>query len=220
MTLRIWKIKRRRILMPAVLVVLLLSFGSTLPTHAAPPEAGAQFGSVDFQKIESGYTKKGDLDHQIQAFNQKLQTAFHQQMNSAMLTSDQQTELGKLLVKDAPTDADKARITALQAQSTHDAQELATLTQKKDLTDADHARMTALIQEQTAGQQALQDTGTQYADQVKQENDRLNAQLSDTVKAAIVSVASKRGLDVVFDSNVAIYTRNDITDDVLKVLNK
>ena len=40
------------------------------------------------------------------------------------------------------------------------------------------------------------------------------------MKEAIAAVAQQRGLAVVFDSKLALYTANDVTDDVLKRLNK
>lgn len=186
----------------------------------AAPGGPMQIGSVDLLKVSDGYTKKGGLDQQLQDMTQRLLARFQQQSNSAMLSKEQQTRLQTLLAKPGPSDAEKAEIAALQAQSTKDSQELATLQQKKDLTDADKARLTALTQQQQGGQQVLQEVSDSYTKQLDAEKVRLNAQLTEAVRAAIIAVAKDRKLDAVFTSEVAIFTTNDITDDVLKRLNK
>lgn len=208
-----------RIVLLTHLAALACAALPALPVLAAP--AGSlQIGSVDLQKVSDGYTKKGSLDQQLQDMNQRLLARFQQQTNSAMLSKDQQTRLQTLLAKPGPSDAEKAEIAALQAQSTKDSQELATLQQKKDLTDADKARLTALTQQQQGGQQVLQEVSDSYTKQLDAEKLRLNAQLTEAVRAAIIAVAKDRKLDAVFTSEVAIFTTNDITDDVLKRLNK
>lgn len=208
-----------RIVLLTHLAALACAALPALPVLAAP--AGSlQIGSVDLQKVSDGYTKKGSLDQQLQDMNQRLLARFQQQTNSAMLSKEQQTRLQTLLAKPGPSDAEKAEIAALQAQSTKDSQELATLQQKKDLTDADKARLTALTQQQQGGQQVLQEVSDSYTKQLDAEKVRLNAQLTEAVRAAIIAVAKDRKLDAVFTSEVAIFTTNDITDDVLKRLNK
>lgn len=203
----------------ALLMLLACTALLSRPALAAPPGL-LQIGSVDLQKVSDGYTKKGGLDQQLQDMNQRLLARFQQQTNSAMLSKEQQTRLQTLLAKPGPSDAEKAEIAALQAQSTKDSQELATLQQKKDLTDADKARLTALTQQQQGGQQVLQEVSDSYTKQLDAEKLRLNAQLTEAVRAAIIAVAKDRKLDAVFTSEVAIFTANDITDDVLKRLNK
>lgn len=192
---------------------------STSRAASAQSSAGA-FGSVDVQKVLAGFTKKAALDQQITDLNTKLDAEFKQQVNSPMLSATQEQELGTLLAKDAPTDADKARITELEAISQKDADELTSLQQVKDPTDDQKSRLAVLTKEQQDGQAVLQSTADAYRAQVQAENDKLSAQLSDMVKTAISAVAQQKGLAVVFDSQVAIYTANDITDAVTKQLNK
>lgn len=200
---------------------MLLPVLGTLPAQAAPTAAavGGQFGGVDLGRILAGYNKKADLDGQIKALNDKLQAQFAAQQNSPLLTRDQITRLGTLVSKTPRTDAETAEMTSLQQQSAAAAQELTTLQQKVTPTDADKTRLTALTTQLQGGQQALQEISASYTAQVQAEQDRLSARLSDQVKAAIAAVAQQRGLAAVFNSQYAVYTANDITDDVLKRLN-
>jgi Skp family chaperone for outer membrane proteins len=182
--------------------------------------ATAQIGSVDLQKIQNGYAKRDDLLKQINDINAQLSDRLKRQSASDMLSADQQSQLGALLAKPQPTDADTAAIAQLENQSSHDTQEMATLQQKADLTDADKLRLNVLMAEHQAGQQALQTTSDSYTDELKEEGDKIQGQFDDKVRAAIAAVAKERGLAVVFDAQLALYTANDITDDVLARLNK
>ncbi len=200
---------------------LLLPFVGTMPAQAAPAASAAtgQFGGVDLGRVLAGYNKKADLDGQIQALNAKLQSQFSAQQNSPLLTRDQLNRLGVLASKTPRTDAETAEMTSLQQQAAAAAQELTSLQQKANPTDADKARLTTLTTKLQGGQQALQEISTAYTAQVQAEQDRLSARLSDQVKAAIAAVAQQRGLAAVFNSQYAVYTSNDITDEVLKRLN-
>ena len=108
----------------------------------------------------------------------------------------------------------------MQAQSSKDAADLRALQQKSDSTADDKARLSALTAQQTASRQVLQQLSESYSDQFKTEADKINAQFTDTVKQAIAAVAKDKGLGVVFDAAVAVYTANDISDEVIKRLNK
>lgn len=191
------------------------------PVQAAPASSSPfVFGSVDLAKILAGYKKKANLDQQIQALSQKLDAQFKQQVGSDMLTKEDQQALTALLSKPSLGDADRAQVTALQQKSAKDAQELAGLQQKQNPAAADTARLQALTQQRQVGQQSLQDAADAYKAQVQAEQERLSAQLSATVRTAIGEVAKDRGLMMVFDAQITVYSANDISDDVLKRLNK
>ncbi len=201
---------------------LLGSPALTRPAAAAPAAApGAlAMGNVDLDKIIAGYGKKAAYDQQVQDLNAKFDAQFKQQVNYDMLSKAQQTQLTELLSKPTPASQDQAAITALQAQSTKDAQELATLQQKQNPTADDQARLQALTQQHQAGQQALKDVADGYSAQVTARQQALSTELSNTVREAIVAVAKEKGLSMVFTSQIAIFSTNDITEDVLKRLNK
>ena len=204
----------------AVAALALTGTVTSAPVRAAEAPVGVPFGSVDVQKVLAGYTKKASYDQQIQQTQARLAGYMQQQSNSPMLSKADQDQLGALLAKPSPTDQDTAAISQLQAKSTAAVQSLATLQQKPNPTDADKAQLADLLKQQDAGKAALDATYKGYQDQVQKANDDLSQKLSAEVKAAIVEVAKQKGLAVVFDAQIAIYTANDITDDVVKRLNK
>ena len=190
------------------------------PAQAAPAGGMPTFGSVDIQKLQSESTKKAKYDTDLHALADRLNTAFTQQAASIMLTKAEQTELGGLLSKAGPTDTDRTRITVLQAQASKSAQELTDLQQAKAPSPADTARIATLTAQYDAGKAALAEIGDSYQTQLKTLQDKDNTEFTLSVKEAIASVAQQKGLSVVFDSNLAVYTTNDITADVVKRINK
>jgi len=200
-------------------VALAIASASFIPVQAAP--AGIPtFGSVDITKIQTLSTRKAKYDNDLHALADKLDALFRQQTASVMLTKAEQTELGGLLEKSNQTDADRARITALQTKASDDAQQLTDLQQKKDPSAADTNQLATLTSEYEAGKGALQEIGDGYQNQLKSLSDTDNAEFTRNVKEAIAAVAQQKGLSVVFTSDVAIYTANDITEDVVKRINK
>lgn len=147
------------------------------PAQAAP--AGMPtFGSVDIQKLQTQSSKKAKYDTDLKALADRLDTAFKQQAASIMLSKAEQTELGGLLSKANPTDADRTRITVLQAQASKTAQELADLQQSKAPTPTDTARLAALTTQYQTGQAALQEIGDGYQAQLKKLSDQDNTEFT------------------------------------------
>lgn len=200
---------------------LALSLLAAAPRSAEAAPAGVPvFGSVDIGRIQSESTRKAKYDTDLHALADRLQSAFKQQASSIMLNKADQTELGTLLVKTNPTDADRARITALIAKSNADAQQLTDLQQKKEPTPADTARLTALTTTYQNAQTILSGIQDDYQAQLKKLNDDDTTEFTRLIKDAITAVAQQKNLTVVFSSDVALYTTNDITSEVVKRVNK
>jgi len=186
----------------------------------AAPSGLPTFGSVDIQKLQTQSSKKARYDTELKALADRLDTAFKQQAASIMLTKAEQAELGGLLSKVNPTESDRTRAAVLQTQSNKAAQELTDLQQAKTPTPADTSRIAALTSQYEAGKAALQGIGDGYQAQLKKLSDQDNTDFTQSVREAIAAVAQQRGLSVVFTSDIAVYTTNDITEDVVKRINK
>jgi len=94
------------------------------------------------------------------------------------------------------------------------------LQQKKEPTPADTASLTSLTNAYQTGQTVLQGIGEGYQSQLKKLSDDDTTQFTKLLKDAIAAVAQQKNLSAVFTSDVAIYTANDITEDVVKRVNK
>ena len=204
----------------AALALLSLT-AAVRPAAAAPAAAGTLvIGSVDIAKLQTGSTRKAKYDADARALAERLDTAFKTQAQNLMLSLADQNQLGTLLNLPRPTDADRAQITALETKAAANAQQLVDLQQKKDPTPQDTAKLGALSDMNAAGQRIVQEVGAGYQAQLKKLSDDDSAAFTAAVKEAINAVARERGLTVVFTSDIAVYTTNDITDEVIKRINK
>lgn len=202
---------------------VLAAIGGTLaPRQAKADPASATFGSVDVNKLQAGYAKLPDLKKKISDIGAGFTARLKEQANYDMLTLDEQHQLGALLAQSPRTDQQKATVDELENKSSHDTQELATLQQKPagQLTDTDKLRLDQLTTEHQTGQQALQTINDEYQSDFNAQQEKITNDFTDQLREVIGEVAKEKGISVVFDSSVAIYCNNDITDDVLKRLNK
>jgi Skp family chaperone for outer membrane proteins len=209
----------RNLMILSAAALTLASSVTARPAQAAPTGMPL-FGSVDLAKIQAQSSKKAKYDAELHALADRLNTAFTQQAASIMLTKAEQTELGGLLSKANPNDIDRGRTAVLQAQAAKAAQELADLQQSKAPTPADTAKLASLTSQYETGKAALAEISDSYQAQLKSLNDKDSTEFTQSLREAIAAVAQQRGLAVVFTSDVAVYTANDITDDVVKRVNK
>lgn len=201
--------------------LVLASLAASRPAAAAPAAGGVQtFGSVDISKLQTDSSRKTKYDTELRALADRLDSTFKTQAQSLMLSTADQNELGTLLSKPRPTVADQAQITALQTKAAQAQTQLTNLQQKKDPTPADTQQLGTLTDLSNNSQKILSDIGAGYQAQLKKLSDDDNKAFTAIVKEAIAAAAKERGLSMVFTSDVAVYTTNDITDDVIKRINK
>jgi len=198
----------------------LLSLTAAKPAAAAPASGTLVIGSVDINKLQAGSTRKAKYDTDLRALVERLDAAFKVQAANLMLDLADQNELGALLSSPRPSEADRARVTALESKATANSQRLIDLQQKKDPIPADTAQIGALTDLNNNGQKIVSDIGAGYQARLKKLNEDDTTAFTQVVKDAITATAQQRGLTVVFTSDVAVYTTNDITDDVIKRINK
>jgi len=217
------RISHKKLLKLTVLgsaALTLLSLAAAKPVAAAPAAGTLVIGSVDISRLQAGSTRKAKYDNDLHALADRLDAAFKVQATNLMLDLGDQAELGTLLSSPRPSEADRAKITALETKATANSQRLIDLQQKKDPTPSDTAQLGQLNDMNAAGQKIVTDIGAGYQARLKKLNDDDTAAFTQAVKDAITATAQQRGLTVVFTSDVAVYTTNDITDDVIKRINK
>ena len=196
------------------------AFAAAKPAAAAPAAGTLSIGSVDITKLQTGSSRKTKYDTDLRTLADRLDATFKLQAQNLMLDLADQNELGTLLSGTRPSDSDRARITALETKATANTQRLVDLQQKKDPTPADTAQLGTLNDMNGNGQKIVQDIGAGYQARLKKLSDDDNTAFTQVVKDAINAVAQQRGLSVVFTSDIAVYSTNDITDDVIKRINK
>jgi Skp family chaperone for outer membrane proteins len=202
-------------------LAIVLCIFAVMPSFAADSKsAGPIFASVDLDKLSAGYEKGKQIEDQLMAMQESLKKKLVLRDTNKMLTNDEFKQLVDLQSKATPTPEDTKKIDDILASSISRDKEFQALQQKPNATDADRTRMDELAKQEKAGEDALKVDQAAYTDQFQKKRDELQKSAAQEVDSAISVVAKEKGIALVFSKGVVLYSNNDITDDVVKKLNK
>jgi Skp family chaperone for outer membrane proteins len=207
----------------ALFVGVILPFAA--PSARAQKGAAAgptTFGSVDVGQIlneskarQRDVAELNDLVASLRGVMQQLQDG-----GARFLTDAQIKTLAGLYEKKNPTEGDKKAISDLEGQAAAKSADKRRLENTANPTDEQKKQYSDLTDAEQKGQQALKNLNDEFAKRVDARDVELSNKTVASIKSIIAKVAQDKGISVVFDSKVAIYTANDITADVIKQLNK
>lgn len=196
------------------------------PAHAVSLREAAQqqqFGIVDFQECAAKSKLKAELDMQFAQFRNKMQDTFNKlkEGNVIFLNKQEMTELAAIYEKaEKATEAEKKRSTELQTkadQRAGTANRLATIAQLKP---EEKKELETLTQMQNDGVPLINEIGNDTIRRIEDKGKVFEEQLEKVIKDAVKKVAQEKSLAMVFNANIVIYAALDITEDVIKVLQK
>jgi len=190
---------------------------------AAPAGANSlpKFGSVDLGKLQNEFKGRQAYEQEINRLQGDFAGIMRRmvQGSAAFLTETEINELSGLYEKQAQTDADKKRISALEAKGDQQSVQLGQLQNTASPDATQQAQLQQLTDAQTKGQRALQAVDRRFAQRIEDKAKELQSKMISELRVATAKVAQQKGLAMVFDGQFALYTQNDITEDVLKILN-
>ncbi len=183
------------------------------------------FASIDIERAFNDYEKKQKLDADIMAELKSLQSRLELRQTNELLSNTEVDELAALKAKDKPTEADKKRIADIEATSMAREKELQDLRQKTTPTDAEKTRLAALQDQIKQTDTELKAAAKQADTDWQKKRYELSKQVMDDVQAQVAAVAKAKGITMVFNKSagetiLVVFSANDITDEVLKRLNK
>lgn len=139
--------------------------------------------------------------------------------DNRVLTLDQANALRGLWLKDNPTANDTATLNRQKADIEAQAKRNVELSTKANLTPEERT----LLQEYASRSASMERLAGDWYDEFRQEIQASAQQRRiDTLnkaKDAAKSVAKAQSFTLVFDSSVAVYSANDLTDEALKAMN-
>jgi Skp family chaperone for outer membrane proteins len=186
-------------------------------------KAQQSFATVDFQECAKKSKLKTELDQQFESVRNGLLGVFQKLKdgNSIFLNKAELTELAGILEKgDKSTDAEKKRLVVLQEQADKSSGTLKRLQETPTLTVPQKTDLERLAQLQQDGVQLLQSIGDEYTKRIEEQGRGLEDRLDKAVRAAVKKIAEEKKIALVFPSNVVVYSASDITEDVVKELQK
>ena len=188
----------------------------------APGDVRGAIGSVDIGRTLSEYRERQKSSEQVQTLRQSLNRVLERLRDSSaiILPEAEAVELSRIYEKTTPSDAEQRRTGELESRARSLSDELRGLQNVASPSEQQRQRLGELAAQQRKTSEALQTIQGGFEDRLQQLDRQLTQKIGEDVKAAVARVAQQRNLTVVFDSQVALYTSNDITADVLKQLNK
>lgn len=187
----------------------------------AQAQTAPKFGSVDMAQVlaDSKARQKGsdELNGTVSTLRKVLQQL--QERNARFLSEVEIKELAALYEKPTPTDAEKKRISALEDAATLKSAAKGRLENTASPTEDQRKEYGTLTATEQSGAQVLKGISDGFSQRVDARQADLQTKQLATIKAAITKLAKEQGLSVVFDSQVAYFTANDITADVVKEIN-
>lgn len=183
------------------------------------------FATVDVEQAFNNYEKKKQLEAQLMSMYDQAKQKLQLRGSNKLLTDVEFTEYANLKLKPNATDAEKKRTEELAALSKQREQEFQSLQQKPNPADTDKQRLSQLQDQLTKTDQSLKDDETKYDADLNKQRIDLSTQVMGDVNTAVAAVAKDKGVTMVFNKSIGepgfvIYSNFDITDDVLKKLNK
>ena len=213
----------------AVLLVAALSGGvflSPAPAYAADNTAVAAFGIVDLSRLKDSKPQQLAVDA-LQRTQQSYVSILKRldQGTARFLTEPEVNELESLYEKATPTDADKKRMGDLEAKGDGMKRELTTLqntpaSAQNSAAATQSGRLQTLNDMQGKGTESLQKLAATLEGKFKEAQDASERKVLGQIRSAVAKIAKNKNLSAVFSSDMALYATTDITDDVLKDLNK
>lgn len=198
------------------LAAMAICLGGAAAFAADPP---VKIATVDLAKLDTS-PRLTQYNEQLGDLKKQLDTKLNIRAQNLLLADQEIRDLIELKTKDAPTDADKAKIKTLEEQSQKLNTELTTLEQTKELAEAQKTRLGELQQ----AKKKSTDTGINLQkDYEKQFNDKATELMTtyrNDAKEACEKVAKEKGYTVVLASDAVMFGGTDISALVIDKLDR
>lgn len=215
--LEVHTLMSRNTLKVIVSVVAAATVMACSPIYAADKPT---LGKVDLGKIEQSYTKVQAWNQDLQALQKTLQNKITLKNANRLLTDAEMTELLTLTEKKPQTDADKTKIGQLEEISKQRDSQLNDLSAKQNASEQEQATLKELMERNKQADATLGQMNQDFTKQLNDKRMELTKKFNEDVLAAIKAVAEAKGLTAVVDQQAVLFGGADITDDVVKRLNK
>ena len=179
----------------------------------------ALFATVDVQKLNENFVAKKALEKQFQDLQTQWNTRLARRDNLPFLTVDEQNQLDAAIDKGGVIDPKAKELTDKGNALTEEMNKLSQKPQAQ-LVEADTKRIKEL---ETIRQKTIETFNTlkeQMTNELKNFDALHSDELLKQIRTAVATVAKQKDVSIVFNSQVALYAGNDITDAVVNVLNK
>lgn len=136
-----------------------------------------------------------------------------------VLTTEQAETLRQLTLKDAQTDADKAQIEKIKKDVMESDKKRQELMAKTTLTDSDRQLLQDYSQRARINEERAANWDKDFSADLNDLRDKLQQDTINQAKTSLGTVAKGQGFTIIYESTVAPFGVNDVTDATIKALN-
>lgn len=202
-----------------LLLVSLFAFNCWNVKSAKAADDAVKIGVLDETKLSENYTKYQDA---MKVIDQKAQNLDEQLKARDLLNADEGTKFDTLIIKKDRTADEQTQLDAL-IKSGHDRRaELLALSGKATRSDDETKRITELQTSLKSNSDAVQKLQDALLKSLLDEKHSTEKQFTDLANKTVIDVAKDKKLTVVLSKSAVVWNAPnvDITDDVIKQLNK
>jgi Skp family chaperone for outer membrane proteins len=196
----------------------------TPQTPATPPAAPANgsfaLGFVDLVRVGKEFDGTKNSQAELDGYQQTLRKQLDDRETARFLDEKERAEVDQLRGIAAPTDEQKKQLNDYLATSKSREAQLRALQQNPNKSDQEKADADRLSKLSAKTDEDMDAMGEKLEGQLQAKADEISKKLTDTVSVAIEAVAKEKGYVAVVDKKAMLYGGTDVTDEVLKQLNK
>jgi Skp family chaperone for outer membrane proteins len=194
---------------------------SPVPAPPAAPAAGNfALGFVDLVRIGKEYEGTKNSQAELDGFQQSLRKQLDDRETTRFLDEKERAAVDAIRAAAAPTEEQKKQLNDYLATSKSREAQLRALQQNPNKTEQEKADADRLSKLSAKTDEDMDAMGEKLEGQLQTKADEISKKLTDTVTVAIEAVAKEKGYMAVVDKKAMLYGGTDVTEDVLKQLNK
>ncbi len=186
--------------------------------------AGLRVASINLAKTVNEYKFTQDAERQLRNRQSELVSEMNSWDQHKLLSEADQRALGQIAIKDndkvALTPQETASKTKIEETSKRLFDEYLALQTQQGATPAQTDRLKELSRLEADTNKRIKERQTAGQEELQKLNQDLHGKIDEAIKAALAEVAKAKAFNVVFSADYAVYCENDITEDVVKKLNK
>lgn len=211
--------KRAYITTVAVLAVLGAASWSGIFAQNQTP-AGFNFAVIDLKKTVDNYTETAKAQQELAALDKTLRDTYDNKEAGRFLDDNERKELETLQAVANPTAEQKKRLEELVQMNNARAQTFRGLQLNPNRTAAEEQEYKTLQARSDKMDKELDELAERLQEQLRKKQEEIGNRLNESIQKAINTVATQKSIPAVFDKTAVLFGGQDITDDVLAVLNK
>lgn len=180
---------------------------------------GTKIGVVDLNKVMTESKIQQDNLNKLRTALDLRQGLIKFIQDNPIITEEQAERIRTLTLAERPTDADKTALESTKQEVIRAVRDFDALNQKPTPTDEERARLRDYNTRRDGASRIEAGWRNQFNEDLGTIREDLQQSTIDAARKAAQEVAKKDGFTVVFESQVAIYSANDITQATINQMN-